>query len=203
MTIGGIDSSRIVVPGSGAGQNQHTVEPGETLAGIASKHGVSGEEPRPVMMGKNRLRIRGAAFLLLGTTLGIGTPVGFATRVGFLSGSQAADLRGMPKLASWTSIGPKGGTVVGFAVDPSNSTTVYAAAGYGGVFRSTDAGGTWQAMNAGLSSQDVRAVAVDPVTSATLYAATYPGGVFKSVNGGSSWKPMNKGLGSDEVSCVA
>ena len=54
----------------------------------------------------------------------------------------------------------------------------------GGVFKSTNGGGNWSAVNTGLTDTDVRALAIDPATPATLYAGTDGGGVFKSTNGG-------------------
>lgn len=74
----------------------------------------------------------------------------------------------------WESIGPYGGPVNAVAVDPSIPTTVYAATSSGGmfasqgVFRSTDAGGSWTAAARQLG--DVVALAIDPQTPSTLYA---------------------------------
>ena len=45
-----------------------------------------------------------------------------------------------------------------------------------GVYRSTDAGSSWQPLNAGLTVLDVRALALD-ATGQTLYAGTSGGGV--------------------------
>ena len=41
-----------------------------------------------------------------------------------------------------------------------------------GVFKSTDAGATWSAANAGLPNTSVDALAIDPITPQTLYAGT-------------------------------
>ena len=65
----------------------------------------------------------------------------------------------------------------------------------GGVFKSTDGGGTWSAANTGLSSSpDVNALAIDPTTPSTLYAGTNGGGVFKSTDAGGTWSAANAGL---------
>jgi photosystem II stability/assembly factor-like uncharacterized protein len=94
------------------------------------------------------------------------------------------------------------------AIDPSRPATIYAGgliyavgtASYepqsGGVFRSTDAGASWTAVNAGLTSTDVHSLAIDPSSPATLYAGTSNGGggVFKSTNAGESWTAVNVGL---------
>ena len=45
----------------------------------------------------------------------------------------------------------------------------------GGVFKSTDAGGSWTAMNTGLTYHFVGALAINPSTPTTLYAGTADG----------------------------
>jgi ligand-binding sensor domain-containing protein len=53
--------------------------------------------------------------------------------------------------------------------------TLYAGTN-GGVFKSTDDGNNWSAVNTGLSNTSIRALAVDG--NNTLYAGTDGGGVF-------------------------
>src|SRR5262249_29999223 len=84
------------------------------------------------------------------------------------------------------------GSVVALAIDPHTSTTLYAGTG-GGVYKSTDGGRQWTAMNTGLADRNVEVVVIDPHTPTILYAGTY-GGVFKSSDGGGSWIPINTGL---------
>ena len=68
------------------------------------------------------------------------------------------------------------------------------------MFKSTDGGGTWGAVNTGLTaSVYVAALAIDPVTPSTLYAGTDGGGVFKSTDGGGTWSAVNTGLPDDAV----
>ena len=43
-----------------------------------------------------------------------------------------------------------GTAVCGFAIDPTNTSTVYAASNGAGVFKSSNGGESWAAMNAGL-----------------------------------------------------
>src|SRR5207247_5237385 len=86
------------------------------------------------------------------------------------------------------------------------STILYAGTSGGGVFKSSDGGGSWSAANVGLSATSVLALAIDPQASITLYAGTSGsglgvfdasisgGGVFKSTNGGGGWSPVNTGL---------
>jgi subtilisin family serine protease len=89
------------------------------------------------------------------------------------------------------------------AVCPSNSQTVYAATWGQGVYKSTDAGATWQPKNSGLEDLWLYALAVHPQHCQVVYAGTTAGGVFKSANGGNSWTPVNNGLTNLEVRSLA
>ena len=75
----------------------------------------------------------------------------------------------------------------------------------GGIFKSTNGGGSWSAINAGLqfgSDTHVRALAIDPSTPATLYAGMERGGgAFKSTDGGGSWSAINAGLTEHQCPC--
>ncbi len=62
------------------------------------------------------------------------------------------------------------------------------------MFKSTNGGGVWSAVNTGLTATNVYALAIDPATPSTLYAGTIGGGVFKSTNGGGAWSAVNTGL---------
>jgi hypothetical protein len=119
-----------------------------------------------------------------------------------------------PRLSQPTSLsippGLPGGTAVTvFAIDPSTPRTLYALAFNNdnpenrGVFKSTDGGGSWSAINAGLplpseSHIGVTALAIDPTMPSTLYAGTRGvdglAGVFKSTDSGGSWNSLNTGL---------
>jgi photosystem II stability/assembly factor-like uncharacterized protein len=93
------------------------------------------------------------------------------------------------------------------AVDPADSSTVYAAQGANTsakLTRSTDGGETWE--DAGLAGVNINALVIDPNNPSTLYAATgnlpvaadpyyftpgvplaSGGGVFKSTDRGATW----------------
>src|SRR5262249_44951853 len=73
-------------------------------------------------------------------------------------------------LNQWTSNGPPGGSLSALAVDPMTPTTLYAGTLAGGVFRSVNAGSSWQPVNTGLTELFVRTLAIDPATPTTLYA---------------------------------
>jgi photosystem II stability/assembly factor-like uncharacterized protein len=60
------------------------------------------------------------------------------------------------------------------AIDPRNSSTVYAG-GDAGVFRSLDGGETWSATNSGMAESFVYSLVIDPQDHRTLYAGTGAG----------------------------
>jgi photosystem II stability/assembly factor-like uncharacterized protein len=107
--------------------------------------------------------------------------------------------------SSWSATGPglnSEAIVYTIAIDPSAPDTVYAGTRSpgstppwgGGVYKSTNGGGTWQAMNSGLGEEWVYSIAIHPTTPSILYAATHSAGVYKSSNGGSSWTEANNGI---------
>jgi len=102
-------------------------------------------------------------------------------------------LGGQPQPASaqtssdaWVSHGPVEGIVNAVAVDPLIPGTLYAGTNEAGLFKSSDGGETWVAVNNGL--------AIDPQLSSTLYATILGAGIFKSVDGGSTWSAAQTGI---------
>lgn len=90
------------------------------------------------------------------------------------------------------------------ALDPGDSSTLYAAGFTQGVFKSTDAGASWIQMNSGLTDQSVGVLAVDPKTSGTVYAGTLvTGSVFKTVDGGLSWRQTNLPTANFGINTIA
>jgi uncharacterized protein (TIGR03437 family) len=85
------------------------------------------------------------------------------------------------------------------AIDPTDSSTVYAASAEDGssegVFKSTDGGGAWATSSSGLAPfTPMKALLMDPSNPATLYAGRVGSGAFKSVDHGVSWFAINVGL---------
>ncbi len=70
----------------------------------------------------------------------------------------------------------------GLAIDLLNPATIYAAAGDGGLLKSTDRGGHWKVIYRG----DAHGALVDPSDSAVIYI-TSGGEILKSVDAGKSW----------------
>ena len=102
--------------------------------------------------------------------------------------------------------------VVDVAFDPSNADILYAAAYQrrrhvytfidGGpesaIYKSTDAGATWNKLKSGLPTEDMGRIGiavspVDPnVVYATIEAANQKGGIFRSTDKGATWERRNE-----------
>lgn len=89
--------------------------------------------------------------------------------------------------------------VTSLVFDPNNSSTIYAGTGEGfsnadgvrgaGIFKSTDAGATWNRLSFTASNTDfyyVNDLVVGPANAQHLYAATRTG-VHRSLDGGATW----------------
>ncbi len=97
---------------------------------------------------------------------------------------------------SWTDVStslPSTSGVYSLAV---SGTNIFAGTYDGGVYRSTDNGTTWNAINNGLKNTMVKALAV---SGTNLFAGTDDGGVFLSTDNGTNWAPVNSGLTSTQI----
>lgn len=74
-----------------------------------------------------------------------------------------------------------------------------------GMYKSTDGGENWFAINNGLNTTyiNIHAVAVHPGDANTAYAGTWKDGLYKTTDGGSSWVAKNVGLAASDVRAVA
>ncbi|MDH3784440.1 MAG: hypothetical protein OEV00_03825, partial [Acidobacteriota bacterium] len=100
---------------------------------------------------------------------------------------------------SWSLFGPSNvpGRLSALAIDPLNNQRIWAGSAAGGVFLSTNGGGTWTPVFDDQAVFSIGAVAVDPSTPDTVYVGTgeeigsiynYEGeGVFKTTDGGATW----------------
>jgi photosystem II stability/assembly factor-like uncharacterized protein len=68
--------------------------------------------------------------------------------------------------------GAEGGTIQALAVDSNLPRPIYAGTEVGGVFKSTDNGSNWSAVNNGLTNFNVQAVAINPDFNSTVYVGT-------------------------------
>ncbi len=109
-------------------------------------------------------------------------------------------------------IDPKNSNILyaGYGVGPGNSE-IYHPYGYelyslGYIFKSTDAGGTWQVVNTGTQKIEtptfIMEIAVNPNNSNTLFCTTQKG-LYKSTDGGVNWQKKNQGLPADDVRGIA
>jgi photosystem II stability/assembly factor-like uncharacterized protein len=124
------------------------------------------------------------------------------------------------QLNVWTSVGPNPGFYFNWSnissrittvkYDPSNPSTIYVGAAFGGVWKTTNSGATWVPKTDNLASLSSGALAIDPVNTNIIYYATgeatysaasyYGRGVFKSTNGGDTWVNYTNGLPSQTFS---
>lgn len=106
------------------------------------------------------------------------------------------------------SIGPAltSGRVGDLAVNPKDPSQYYVAAASGGVWKTVNAGTTWEPVFDSEGSYSIGCIALDPVNPAVVWVGTgennsqrsvgYGDGVYRSDNGGKSWE--NMGLKSSE-----
>jgi photosystem II stability/assembly factor-like uncharacterized protein len=91
----------------------------------------------------------------------------------------------------WTSNGPYGGLVSVLVRDPKTPANLYAA-GFSGIYKSSNNGATWSAASSGINDLSVDTIAIDPITPTTLYAGSIEGGpIVKSVDGAQHWTPLS------------
>ena len=96
--------------------------------------------------------------------------------------------------------GPYGGDIRSIAVDSPNNL-VFAATWGGGIFRSTDNGASWLAINIGLGENVVFSLAVNAI--GTVFAGTTGHGLYRSTDHGDTWRASNSGLLDLEVRAIA
>ena len=77
-----------------------------------------------------------------------------------------------------------------------SGTNMFAGAYDGGVFRSTNDGTSWTAVNTDLTNKGVTAMTLH---STNLFVGTDGGGVFLSTNNGTNWTGINTGLSNKRL----
>jgi photosystem II stability/assembly factor-like uncharacterized protein len=103
---------------------------------------------------------------------------------------------------AWTEAGPTNipGRITDLAVHPDCPDTIYVASAAGGVFKSTNLGGSWAPIFDDEGTPSIGAIAIHPDNPGILYvgtgeansaADTYEGtGIYKTTDGGTSWTHM-------------
>lgn len=99
--------------------------------------------------------------------------------------------------ASWRPAGfGAAGNFLGAYFDPHQPGVVYAASDVAGLFRSTDAGDTWEMRGVGLGNREISSFAVDPFDPDVLYAGTgafsptTKAGLYISRDAGLTWEHL-------------
>jgi photosystem II stability/assembly factor-like uncharacterized protein len=102
------------------------------------------------------------------------------------------------KALQWRGIGPyRGGRALAVTGIPGDASTFYFGAVAGGVWKTTDGGGTWLPLTDATPISSVGAIAVAPSNHNVIYVGTgeaaprgdmtYGDGVYKSTDGGKTW----------------
>lgn len=119
----------------------------------------------------------------------------------------AFDTVSLPGL-KFRSIGPAltSGRISEVAVDPNNHSRYFVAASAGGVWRTLNAGLTFDPVFDGQGTSSIGTVVIDPGNPSTIWVGSgennnqrsvaYGDGVYKSLDGGTTWK--NMGLKTSE-----
>lgn len=87
--------------------------------------------------------------------------------------------------------GLDGGTVEGVVVDPNQPNILYAGSWGNGIYKSFDAGGSWENKNTGLASAYIYEIAIDPNDSNHILASVFEKGINETFDGGETWQPVN------------
>jgi len=106
-------------------------------------------------------------------------------------------LKAQDGLEIWTTTTTSVGPVYAIAIDPSNNNIMYSGSSTLGVYKSTDAGVTWNPSNGGLLNTSVLSMAISTSNPQVLYAGTNYGtndGVYKTTDGGGSWTRLINGI---------
>lgn len=89
----------------------------------------------------------------------------------------------------------KGKSAECLAVDLQHPSRLYCGTWGSGLWRSNDAGRTWEPAGAGISHAEITAVAVSPKEHAhgfgVVYLGTEPSAVFRSDDGGTTWSELS------------
>lgn len=84
---------------------------------------------------------------------------------------------------------PTGGGPHLLVIDPAEPKIAYSADDVA-VYRSEDAGWTWQPAGEGLPEQGVAALAPDPRQSGRLFVVSRTGELYVSQDGANTWRPL-------------
>ncbi|MBL0272670.1 MAG: PKD domain-containing protein [Chitinophagaceae bacterium] len=112
---------------------------------------------------------------------------------------------GIIAAANWTELGPLGwnrtsswnpgtGRISAMAIHPANESIIYAGSPGGGLWKTVNAGASWQPLTDNNSLwMSVFSITIDPGNQNIVYAGTSTGLLLKSVDAGINWSPTGAG----------
>jgi len=92
--------------------------------------------------------------------------------------------------------------ILALLTDPRDPLLLYASAGGGGLFRTSDGGQTWRLLDT-LPSAWVTALDLAAKEPSTLYAGTLEGKAYRSTDGGLTWLKSDAGLRDIAIKALA
>jgi photosystem II stability/assembly factor-like uncharacterized protein len=118
-----------------------------------------------------------------------------------------------PGVWSWNGPGNIGGRVRSLVIHPTTPATMWAGSVGGGVWKTTNSGTSWTALNDFMANLAVASMVIDPTNPNILYAGTGEGmgnihslsgaGVFKTTDGGATWTQLSATSSWDAVNRLA
>ena len=116
--------------------------------------------------------------------------------------TDADRLKGAAAALTLRAIGPAlaGGRIADIDIHPHDPSIMYVAVGSGGVWKTTNAGTTWEPIFDGESSYSIGSVTIDPGAPDIVWVGTgedvggrhvgFGDGIYKSTDGGRTWRKM-------------
>ncbi len=121
--------------------------------------------------------------------------------------AELASLRGAftpGDVQDWQELGPGniGGRTRTLVFDPTDPTIMYSGGTSGGVWKSTDAGASWNVLDDSMASLAITSIVIDPTNPNILYAGTGEGffggtgpagrgfGIFRTLDAGATWTQL-------------
>jgi len=106
--------------------------------------------------------------------------------------------------ASWRWLGPGnvGGRIRSLAIHPATPDTIFAGSVGGGIWKSSNGGASWRAVDDFMPVLSVSSIVINPANPNVMLAGTGEGygnadslrgaGIFKSVDGGTTWSQLRE-----------
>jgi hypothetical protein len=98
---------------------------------------------------------------------------------------------------------PQGPGICTLAIDPTDSAVLYVGLFEKGIYKSTNAGSSWSALDMGVFPSGVVSIAIDPNTSNIVFAGTAEDGLLKSADGGAHWAKVDTGQPNPQFFALA